>query len=120
MHKGLIRRIPVLGIIPHNPSNQIHQPIIATLLLHNLHYLMGYLPPVPGLYPGKPKLTHIIAVIHGQDLLDSGRPQHPDNLHKLVDIIRGDEQRLAGYHLDEDAAGRPHVDLCGVVGRPED
>lgn len=57
--------------------------------------------------------------IHGQNLLDGGSAQNPNDFHKLIDIVGGNEHRLTDKHLDEDTACRPHVDLGGVVGCSE-
>lgn len=35
--------------------------------------------------------------------------EHLDDLVHLVELVGAAEERLAGVHLDEDAAQRPHV-----------
>jgi hypothetical protein len=57
---------------------------------------------------------------HGDQLLRGGRSQKLQNPSPLVDRIFSRKQRLAiPEHLRKDAAGRPQVDLRGVVGPAE-
>lgn len=48
-------------------------------------------------------------IAHDQDL------HLPEDLENLVDFRVAWEERLAGAHLGEDAAYRPHIDAGGVL-----
>lgn len=77
--------------------------------------------------PGRPfygwqplVLLHIELFVHLLDLPFGGRAKHLDNLLELVDLGVAHEGGSAVDHLNQDAAGGPHVDLGGVVSCTED
>ena len=49
-----------------------------------------------------------------------GRPEHVEDLAKLVDLVLAGEEGLPGDELGEDASAAPEVDGRGVGGAQED
>ena len=77
--------------------------------------------------PGRPLygwqplvLLHVELLVHLLHLPLGGGAQDLDDLLELVDLGVAHERGSAVDHLDQDAAGGPHVDLSGVVSGPED
>ena len=81
---------------------------------------MKYLFPFARIYLGESELAHIVLRVHRQDLLDGGGTQHPNDLYKLVNVVRGYEQRLANNHLYQHTPSRPHIYLSCILSGAED
>lgn len=65
-------------------------------------------------------IIQIVIRIHVDYLGLCGSAQHLNDLNQVVDAALADEEGRAVDHLQDDAADRPDIDHCCVVGGSED